>query len=106
MRHAELRKLVNRNAVLVALNYLAGDNGIIVGTAATEIAPLAGRSVQITRDTLAELERAQVITRLGWRDGISCQIIVLMDRPGAMAFVRENRAIYGHHGLSSLKKGA
>jgi hypothetical protein len=96
MRARDLRKLLNRNAVLLALNTLAGDGGIILGFSATHLAPLARRSVQVTRETLASLESDGLITRLDWRDGISSCILVMMDVEGAQEFVDENRAVYSH----------
>jgi hypothetical protein len=90
----QLRRLTNRNAVLLALNYLADDGGVIVGASAKGVAEAARRSLELTRGVLRDFEADGTLTRLDWRDGISTQVFVLMDFPGARVFVDENRAVY------------
>lgn len=92
MKKQTLRTIQNKNAVVLALEMLVEDDSVgRAGFYAGLLTPLVDRSIPVIRSALALLEDEGRIVRLDWRDGLSCTILVLMDRPGARAFIREVR---------------
>ncbi len=104
MRHTQLRKLLNRNAVTLALDYLADDCGVIQGATTKIVAVACRRSPDLTAALLRELEGEGVFTRLDWRDGVRGQVFVLMDSPAAHAVIEATRKANWRSGCSDPAK--
>jgi hypothetical protein len=102
----QLKRLMNRNAVLLALHWLSDDDGLTCGASNEQIAAAARRSKFLTAETLRDLGWYGEVTKFDGRDGLSSRRFVLMSHPEAKAIVRHIRRAYGRPAPRSRKKGA
>jgi hypothetical protein len=94
MRPMMLRREAARNAVLLALYHLADDAGMVCHASNKFIIEASGKSAGAVKIALRELEGEKAITQLGYREGLSHRVFVLMDHPDAKNFVRHIRDAY------------
>jgi hypothetical protein len=94
MRPMMLRREAARNAVLLALYHLADDAGMLCHAPNKLIIEASGKNPGAVKIALRELEGEKAITQLGYREGLSHRVFVLMDHPDAKKFVRHIRDAY------------
>lgn len=94
MRPAALRKLLNYNAVLLAVYSLADFDGLVCVATNKRIGEVTDRTAATVRDCIREMERKKVIRTFGRAHGLSHRLIVLCDHPRATAFARHIKDAY------------
>lgn len=97
MHAIDLRRLLNRNAVLLSVYALANDEGSVCRVTNKRIAEATGRSPTTVAGCLGELEARGDIQVFDWRDGLSNRQIILMDHPQAERYVRHIAEVYARH---------
>jgi hypothetical protein len=102
---AALRKRRNYNAVMLALYWLADDEGLFVLTYNKAIAAEAGISPAAAKVVLAEMEGRGDITVFDTDDGISFRRIILNDHPKAEEEADFIREVYCPYGRRRRKHG-
>lgn len=94
MKATTLKRLMNQNAIILALHWLSEDDGLSCHATNKQIAAAAGRSEYLAKEMLGLLEARGDIAKLDYRDGVSARRIVLMNHPEAKSTIRHIRLAF------------